>query len=289
MDIYLGCGLFALGLALGSFLNVCITRIPRDESTVAPGSHCRTCLAAIRWRDNVPVLSWLMLRGRCRACRARISVRYPLVEILTAVAFVACFALYGSTWLAARSCLFSFLVLGLIFMDVETGLLPAEFTYTGTILGLSTSWLVAYDSAGTAFLLRSLGFTGLPAGHLLSLIDGLAGALVGAAFFYLAWALYYLVRKRDGLGFGDIAFMAMAGAFLGLKLTVLVIFAAPLIGTLYAVAALLFRRAQRQSISGSVLAFREQTLPFGAFLGVSSLAALFAGGAIWDRYLAFFR
>lgn len=285
------------GLVFGSFLNVCISRIPSDQSIIAPRSHCRVCGSPIRWYDNIPVVSWLQLRGRCRDCRARISLRYPVVELLTAASLAACFAFFGLSWLTLKFCIFCFLLIGLIFMDAETGFLPREFTYTGIVLGLLLSWIAATDSSGTEIFTRAYGISRHITGRELSLLDSLVGALVGAGFFYLVWALYFLVRKRHGVGFGDIALMAMSGAFLGLKLTIFVLFTAPLVGTLYAIS-LLARNAARKSVpshSGyfsTIPSTREMflagELPFGVFLGACSLAAIFAGEAAWHWYLGLF-
>ena len=295
MDLAIECALFVVGLALGSFLNVCISRLPRDESVIRPRSHCPACGAFLRWHDNIPLLSWLLLRRRCRACGAPIALRYPAVELLTALLFTACYLSFGATLATAKFCLFCFLLVGLIFTDAETGLLPREFTYSGIVLGLALSWIAPPDSAATQFFLRVYG-AHLPAPAQLGLLDSAIGALLGAGFFYLAWALYYLVRKRHGLGFGDIALMAMVGAFLGLKLTLLVIFSAPLAATVYAALLLLAGRFRQTPETGEAPAgqssvresFLAQELPFGVFLGVCSLAAVFFGESVWRWYLGRF-
>ncbi len=136
MDLFLACVLAIAGLVFGSFLNVCISRIPHDESVISPGSHCARCGKPIRWYHNIPVLSFAGLKGRCADCRQPISFRYPLVELLTAVLFVASFEKFSLNPALLKFCVFSFLLVGLIFMDAETGLLPAEFTYTGISLGV---------------------------------------------------------------------------------------------------------------------------------------------------------
>ena len=314
LNTFFECVLFLAGLVFGSFLNVCITRIPREESIIHPASHCRECGKPVRWFDNVPVVSFLLLRGRCRACGTRIPYRYPAVELLTGLVFAACYVWYGPTWLTAKFCLFAFLLIGLIFMDAETGLLPHQFTYTGIVLGLTLSWLLPSDSAGTSFLLLVFR-RHIESIRWLSLLDGVLGALVGAGFFYLAWALYYLARKRHGLGFGDIALTAMTGAFLGLKLNLLVIFCAPLVTVVYILALLLYEQIRtpaqtREVPAGSRSAgdtlpstaededaayqtnepapFLQRELPFGVFLGACALAAIFFGEAAWRWYLARF-
>lgn len=290
MDQLITIALFVIGLTFGSFLNVCISRIPRDESLVQPRSHCRWCQTPIAWHDNVPILSWLVLRGRCRICGEKISLRYPAVELLTATAFVACYASFGVGGAIFRACTFCFLVIGLIFMDAETGLLPAEFTYPGILVGVIFAWFVPTDSRGTRFLAWLLNRSLMLSPRALSLADAIVAAIIGAAFFYLAWAAYYLVRKRDGLGFGDIAFAAMIGAFLGVKLTVLAIFLAPVTATLFAIIWMTSRRDNRSgTFSDTAGSLLTRSIPFGVFLGTCALIALFWGNSIWRWYLGFFR
>ncbi len=289
--------MFVVGLAFGSFLNVCIARIPRDQSVVSPPSHCPHCNKPILWRDNIPLLSWIVLRGRCRDCGRPISRRYPVVELLTASLFVACGASFGTGWFALKFCVFCFLVVGLIFMDAETGLLPREFTYAGIAIGFATARLGSIDASGTTFLFSVMGARSVPSNSELYLLDSVVGAGFGAAFFYLAWALYYLVRRRHGVGFGDIALIAMVGAFLGLKLTVLVVFLSPIMATMFAVMTLLFSRstshgpqfAQAKTDADGAKSFLFREVPFGVFLGASSLIALFAGRQIWIWYLGLFQ
>lgn len=295
MDLLYTFALFVAGLAFGSFLNVCISRIPQDTSIVSPRSYCPHCKTPIPWRDNIPLLSWLLLKCHCRKCGALISRRYPAVELLTAILLVACYAFFGPTWLALKAAVFCFLVVGLIFMDAETGLLPHEFTYTGIFLGLAFAWLASFDASGTTFVLRAFGRRDLSPGLELWLLDAAIAAVFGAAFFYLAWALYYLARKREGIGFGDIAFIAMAGAFLGLKLTLLVVFLSPILATVFAFG-WLFRDSSHGTVAkgaevpGSTAAnsFFSRAVPFGVFLGTSSLVAMFCGERIWNWYLGMF-
>lgn len=311
MNLFYECVLFVAGLAFGSFLNVCISRIPRDESIVQPASHCRECGKPIRWWGNVPLLSFLLLRGRCRACGARIPYRYPIVELLTALLFVACYAWFGPTWVTLKFCVFGFLLIGLIFMDAETGLLPHEFTYSGIALGLAFAWIAPGDSTGTQLILRAF-HQPIENPRALSLLDSLIGGAAGAGFFYVAWALYYLVRKRHGLGFGDIALMAMTGAFLGLKLNLFVIACAPIV-TLICLPIMqgwemvrhggnadgdapshghpIWTNAEDQSTNPNGAErppFLQQEIPFGVFLGVCSLLAIFFGEAAWTWYLGRF-
>ena len=297
--------LFLAGLVFGSFLNVCITRIPRDESVIRPSSHCRGCGKPIRWFDNIPLLSYALLRGRCRSCGTRIPLRYPTVELLTGLLFAACFAWYGPTWLTLKLCIFCFLVTGLIFTDAETGLLVHEFTYPGIVLGLALAWIAPWDYSATQFLLLVFD-KHIASIRWLSLLDSTIAALAGAGFFFLAWALYYLVRKRHGLGFGDIALMAMTGAFLGLKLTAFVIACAPIVTVFWALVLLVWealrpsrsaptavavngkRRSGKKDSPSKEQPFLQREIPFGVFLGICSLAAIFLGEAAWKWYLGRF-
>ncbi len=296
MDLFLSCVLAVAGLVFGSFLNVCISRLPHDESIVSPGSHCPRCGKPIRWYHNVPILSFLWLKGRCAECRQPISFRYPAVEFLTAAIFVACYAKFGPSLDLLKAGVFSFLLIGLIFMDAETGLLPREFTFPGIALGLFFAWFVPGDSSGTEFLLRMLGIQTAMGVRQGSLLDAIVAMIFGAAFFYSIWALYYLVRKRHGLGFGDIALVAMCGAFLGLKLTLFVLFSAPILGAAYAIGWLAWNALAHDGQTATAGHARLTTaemlrvgeVPFGVFLGACSLVAIFFGEAAWRHYLAWF-
>src|SRR6266516_5714341 len=214
------------GLIIGSFLNVVAYRLPRGESLSHPPSRCPSCEAPIRPYDNVPVLSWLLLRGRCRHCKARISARYLVVELLTGALFLACYWHFGLTLAMLKYCVFGFLLLGLIFTDAETKLLPNKLTLTGLGLGLVFSLLVPVNDLASQLL---PGVVPLPMSsdvswHLLSLLDALLGAAVGASFIYGAGAIYLRARGVQGMGFGDVKLMAMIGAFLGVKLTIFTLF-----------------------------------------------------------------
>jgi leader peptidase (prepilin peptidase) / N-methyltransferase len=287
LDLIYECALFVLGLVFGSFLNVCITRIPRDQSIAFPGSHCLSCGASIRWHDNIPLLSWVLLRGRCRDCGARISFRYPAVELLIAVLFTACYAWFGPTWLTLKFCVFSFLMVGLLFTDAETGLLPREFTYTGIVSALAFSLIAPTDTWGTQVLLNAYGV------HLsatrISILDSILGALAGAGFFFVAAGIYFLLRKRQGMGSGDFALIAMSGTFLGLRLTLLVIFLATLTAAAYALVLIVRQVGHARNAAP---AFREMLrsgeIPFGVFISASSLAVALFGEAVWRWYLGFF-
>ena len=307
MDLLLATAVFLFGLAFGSFLNVCIHRIPREISVVAPHSACPQCHHAIRPYDNIPVLSWLILRGRCRHCGVPISPRYAVVELLTAYLFLACYAQFGLTIFALKYCVFSFLVVGLIFMDAEWKLLPDAFTLPGLAVGLAFS-LVAPLNDVVAQIVP--GMSSAHAGPIswrwLSLADALLAAVLGASFFYGVAALYLHARGREGMGLGDVKLMAMVGAFLGVRLTVMTIFGASLVGSLFGVVTVLAvwikrtrRRmarnrepagvARRRAWRSARTVYRYYEMPFGVFLGAMALVALFFGHRLlrwyWGVYL----
>lgn len=287
--------IFVLGLAFGSFLNVCIYRLPRDLSVVHPGSTCPRCERPIAFYDNIPILSWLILRGHCRKCKAPISPRYLIVELLTGCLFLSCYAHFGFAWATLKCSTFGFLLLGLIFTDAETQLLPDKLTLPGLALGLLFSLMVPVNDLASQFLpgLVSMPASGLSP-HLLSLFDSLLGAVVGASFLYGAGAIYFRARGVEGMGFGDVKLMAMAGAFLGMKLTIFTIFAASIAGSCFGVSTMLVvwlkrtrRRmarnheaanaARRRAWGSALIALRRHQIPFGVFLGSTAMLALFFG------------
>jgi len=300
VDPVIAAAIFVFGLCFGSFLNVCIYRLPRDKSVVSPGSACPNCNTPIHFYDNVPVLSWLLLGRRCRHCHAPISARYAAVELLTAALFVGVYARFGLTLEALKYCVFGFLLLGLIFTDAETKLLPDEMTLSGLALGLVFSLFVPVNDLLARFL---PGVINLPVSsdvswHLISLADAILGAIVGASFIYGAGKLYQGVRGVEGMGFGDVKLMAMIGAFLGLKLTVFTLFAASVLGSLFGVGTVLVvwmkrtrrwrqRRpavARQRAWQSAKLVYRRYEMPFGVFLGVVAMFAFFFGNQVLGWY-----
>jgi len=234
VDPVLASAMFVFGLAFGSFLNVCIYRLPLGLSVVTPRSACPECKQPIASYDNLPVLSWLILGGRCRHCQNKISPRYLMIELLTGLLFLACYWHFGLTLSTLKYCTFAFLLLGLIFTDAETKLLPDKMTLPGLALGLIFSLLVPVNDLASQFLpgMVNLPFSGDISTRLLSLLDSLLGAVLGASFIYGAGAIYLRWRGTEGMGFGDVKLMAMVGAFLGMKLTVFTIFTASLAGSI---------------------------------------------------------
>jgi leader peptidase (prepilin peptidase) / N-methyltransferase len=295
--------IFLLGLAFGSFLNVCIYRLPRHLSVVRPGSACPKCQHAIHFYDNVPVLSWLILRGRCRNCKATISPRYLVVELLTGAIFLACYAYFGLTLATPKYCALGFLLLGLIFTDAETHLLPDKMTLPGLGLGLLFSLVVPVNDLASQFLpgLFSLPVSSDISWRLLSLVDAVLGAAVGASFIYGAGAIYLRARGVEGMGFGDVKLMAMVGAFLGIKLTIFTLFAGSIAGSLFGLSTVLVvwikrtrrriarhhesaREARRRAWESAAIALRRHQMPFGVFLGSMAMVAFFFG----NRFLRWY-
>jgi leader peptidase (prepilin peptidase)/N-methyltransferase len=303
VDPVIAGGTFAMGLVFGSFLNVCIYRMPRGLSVVRPGSACPHCGKAIRFYDNVPVLSWMILGGRCRNCKARITARYAAVELITGLVFLLCYWHFGLTLAALKCAVLGFLLLGLIFTDAETHLLPDKLTLTGFAAGVIFSLLVPVND------LLSLALPGvfqLPVSadvswRVFSLMDSLLGAAVGASFLYGAGVAYLRWRGVEGMGFGDVKLMAMMGAFLGLRLTILTIFAASVAGSffgLWTVLVVWIKRTQRRkrvfheagvdarkhAWASALVALRRHQMPFGVFLGSMGLAVFFLGDPFLQWY-----
>ncbi len=287
-------GLF--GLLIGSFLNVCIFRFPRDLSVVRPRSFCPECYqltvdqaeagqkslkkeaqsdtiedevapldeeaakaAAIAWYDNIPLLSFFLLKGRCRHCGKSIPARYPIVEALTAALFFSFVAALGPTLPAFKFCLLSALLVGMIFADLEELILPDEFTLGGVVAGLALSWAVPI-SDGTALILFSIGRWPYNV-HVISLVDAVLGAAIPSGFLWLTGALYQKLRHKDGLGFGDVKMVAAVGAFVGLHYTLLTLIAGSLLGSVIGLIYILATRKDHTSYQ----------LPFGTFLGVAAI------------------
>jgi leader peptidase (prepilin peptidase) / N-methyltransferase len=291
---------FLFGLLIGSFLNVCIARLPEEQSIVAPRSRCPRCGAPIRPYDNIPVLSWLLLRGRCRDCRVRISLWYPVVELLTAFLFVRCYQAFGISLFGLKWLFFACLLVVLTVTDLRKRLLPDAVTWPGFGLGLAFS-AAAPPQDGIALGLISRFLHRLPPAAVLGVADALIGALFGSLMLWLAGWVYLRWRGREGMGFGDVKMMAMVGAFLGLRDTFLTILAGTLLGTAVGIGIIVVlyasgwkhEVAQRASQRGLgrlnslrwALASRYQ-LPLGSFLGIAALLIALFGDAAWGWWFA---
>jgi leader peptidase (prepilin peptidase) / N-methyltransferase len=257
VDVSILLALYAavLGLITGSYLNVVIHRLPRGVSTVLPVSRCPSCGTKIRPYDNVPLLSFLVLRGRCRQCRAAIAWRYPMVEAATGALFLACYLRFGPSSSALVAALFGSLMIALALIDLEHFILPDRITLPGIALGLLVQPLVEWAGLRSALI----------------------GAAAGAGIILAMNAVWLALRGVQGFGFGDVKMLAMIGAFLGLAGVVVTLFLAALLGSITGLAMMTRGRIHLQS-----------RLPFGFFLAIGALAALFYGRPLANWYLSFF-
>jgi leader peptidase (prepilin peptidase)/N-methyltransferase len=262
------------GLLIGSFLNVCIIRIPERKSIVSPSSACPKCGSPVRPYDNIPVVSYLLLGGKCRSCKTRISPMYPLVEILTAVLFYCCYRAFDLTPEALKWAVFSALMIVLVFTDLRERILPDVVNYTGLALGFILS-LFTLPTDGTALWIARHLFAFPPPAQVLSLLDALIGSALGSGLLWFVSEAYFRLRGREGMGLGDVKMMLMAGAFLGAKRTLLTIFAGSILGSVLGIAFILGRR------KGS-----DYELPFGTFLGMAALLVVFFGTPVVNWYLS---
>ena len=241
------------GLTVGSFLNVCIFRLPRRESVVHPGSRCARCDRPLAWFENIPIVSWVVLRARCRTCGERISWRYPLIELLTGLMFVAVYLLWGPTVLAVQRALFGCALLVLFAIDLEHQILPNVITLPGIVIGVAFSLVV-------------------PPGWR----DALIGILLGGLIPYAIAEAYFRLRGHEGLGMGDVKMLAMIGAFLGWKAMLLTLVLASFSGSIVGLAFIAAGRG------------RTYALPFGTFLAAGAAVAAVAGDTILAWYLSYY-
>ena len=248
------------GLLIGSFLNVCIYRLPRDLSVVKPRSFCPRCEGRIAWFDNVPLVSYLVLAGRCRRCGQRIPVRYPAVELLTGAVFFSGVWFLGPVAAAAKFCAFGAIVIALLFTDLEERILPDEFTLGGAAAGVVFAAFVPLNPGIVALL-----FHPVRSERLLSLGEALFAAAFCSGVLWLVGTLYQKVRHREGLGFGDVKMVAMIGAFLGIQGALLTLIVGSLLG---AVVGLCYIWVTGKDAS-------TYELPFGTFLGAAALGVGF--------------
>lgn len=246
---------FVLRAIVGSFLNVCIYRIPAGKSIVSPPSSCPNCGTGIKWYQNVPILSWLVLRGRCASCKVKISVRYPMIEALTGILFVLVLYYFGFSWATLIYWLLVASLVTITFIDLDHQIIPDVISLPGILIGFLASfaipWLPWYES--------------------------LIGILVGGGSLYLVAWLYEVLAKREGMGGGDIKLLAMLGAFLGWKAIFPIIFLASLVGTLIGVPLMWLQKGDS-----------KLAIPFGPFLATAALVYLFWGPALIGWYLGLF-
>jgi leader peptidase (prepilin peptidase)/N-methyltransferase len=254
MDIPTLAFIGVLGLCVGSFLNVCIYRLPRGQSLISPASRCPRCSKPLRWFDNIPVVSWIVLRGRCGQCSAAISPRYPVVEIVTALLWVLIAWLTPPGWLLASRLLLGTALVVLFMIDLEHQLLPNAITLPGIVAGFAFSFV---SGPGP--------------------IDSLIGMFVGGGVLYAIAAGYYFLRKEEGMGMGDVKMLAMVGAFLGWRAVLLTLVLSSFAGAVIGVLIILWHRGDMR-----------YALPFGTFLSLATLVAMLAGDDILAWYFAFY-
>jgi leader peptidase (prepilin peptidase)/N-methyltransferase len=275
------CTLFGLvGAAIGSFLNVVIHRVPREQSIVFPNSACPHCRAQIKPYDNIPLLSYAILRGRCRNCGTDISLRYPAVEMLTALLFAAVTWHDGLSFALGFDLAFIAALLALIFIDAEHMILPNAITYPGVLFAFLTRILVPYLAGPAHFddLPQLLTFFPALPVWLVSLIGAAIGALAGGGSLWLMGFMWEKLRGIEAMGFGDVKMMLMVGAFLGWRLTILTILLGALTGSIAGIMVMV-RRGSRNL---------QMMLPFGIFLGIGSIVSLLFGSRIIAWYAAQF-
>jgi leader peptidase (prepilin peptidase)/N-methyltransferase len=243
-----------LGLAIGSFLNVCIYRLPLGTSLAYPPSACTTCGRLLSWFENVPVVAWVVLGGKCRTCKTTISPVYPLVELFTGIMFVWAWQHYGPGWLLAAHLLFGCALIVLFVIDLQHQILPNVITLPGMVLGFVLS------------LINPPGW-----------VSSLVGMVLGGLIPWVIAEIYVRVRGEEGLGMGDVKMLAMIGAFLGWQLMVLTLVVASFLGSIVGLSLIFVRKGGMRS-----------ALPFGTFLTIAAFVAMVAGDQILAWYLRFF-
>ncbi len=253
---------FAVGAIIGSFLNVVIHRYPREESIVFPASHCPHCNAIIRWYDNIPILSYIILGARCRNCREPISLRYPLIELANGLFYLAIFQRTSVSLTFLPLAAIVSMTIALIYIDLEVGLLPDVITYPGIIIGIA----IGYLQLGAMYPEFTLAD---------SWIDSLIGGAMGALLIYGIRVTWLFVRKREGMGWGDVKMLAMIGAIVGWRALYPELMIASITG----------------AIAGGLVALRSErgmqaAIPFGIFLGLALLVVIFFGPTLLGWYLA---
>ncbi len=256
---------FILGLIVGSFLNVCIYRIPRSLSIVSPPSACPGCNAPVRPWDNIPLLSYILLGGKCRNCKGPISFRYPLVELLNGVLYWSVVTSFGLGWHVPLFCAFVSALVVITFIDLDFQIIPDSITLPGIIIGLLSASFLLPDPFSVHRFALNLSVVGFK--------NSLAGLLFGGGLFYLIAELGRRITKTDALGGGDIKMMALVGAFMGWKSILLTTFIGSLSGSLVGIFLMVAKGKGSKS-----------RIPFGPFLALGALATLFFGNVILQWY-----
>jgi leader peptidase (prepilin peptidase)/N-methyltransferase len=267
LDWYLTFVVFLFGACFGSFLNVCIYRIPAELSVVKPRSRCPKCMTNLAWRDNIPILGWVMLGGKCRYCKVPISPRYPIVELITALLFTAIWLKYPMLThggLDYRFAAYGLLAFGLLlgsFVDLDEMWIPDRCTIGGMIVGPILSFLIPSMHGSES--------------HFQALIQSLIGLGVG---FGILWSVSFfgkLILKKDDMGFGDVKLMGALGAFFGWQAVLFIIFVSSLLGSIIGVGLIAFGKKEWQS-----------RIPFGPYIALAALIWMLGGHVWWEAYIA---
>ena len=245
---------FIFGIAVGSFLNVCIFRLPLEQSIVTPGSHCFSCKKPIPFYDNIPLISFILLKGKCRHCKVPFSFQYPLVELLTGIFALACVFRWGFTMNALGIFIFVAALIVITFIDFEHKIIPDVISLPGILYGLVA-----------AFVLQRISF-----------VDSLLGGLLGGGSLLLVAGLYYLLTKQEGMGLGDVKLLAMMGTFLGWQSILFIVMIGSISGAVIGVTAMIIKKKGR-----------KYAIPFGPFLSLGAVAYLFYGREIIYWYMNF--
>jgi len=246
--------IFILGLVLGSFSNVCIYRIPRNESIIFPASHCPKCNSPIKPIDNIPLLSYILLKGRCRNCKSKIAIQYPIVELLTGIIYLIIYLIYGLTIQTLIYIILSSALIIITFIDLNEQIVPDIISLPGIVIGFIISFFVPYLSYANSAL-------GILVGGGIILIIGLAGSAI---------------FKKEAMGGGDVKLAAMIGAFLGWRYIITSLFLGFFLGALAGIILIL-----------SKIKSREDTVPFGPFIVLGSIITILWGEKILSWYIGF--
>ncbi|RJP18930.1 MAG: prepilin peptidase [Candidatus Abyssobacteria bacterium SURF_5] len=277
LRLFINIYFFALGAVIGSFLNVCIARLPEGKSLVRPASHCPSCGSSIRWFDNIPIVSFLLLQGKCRRCGLPISWQYPAVELLTAILFVLLLQRFDHAVALVVYLVFASALVVISFIDLKHYIIPNEISIPGIFIGLALSLLPARLTGGEFVLPSSFFFLSADPPHVVgSFLNSLIGCLVGGGLLYLTAIFSLLVFKKEGMGGGDIKLLAMVGAFLGWKLALMTIMLGSALGAIVGITLIILR-----------LRKRTDYIPFGPYLALAALLSLLYGDQIMQVYLEF--
>lgn len=262
-----GVSAFVLGAIFGSFLNVCVARWPKELSVVSPRSRCPQCGHQITWWENIPLVSWVLLRGKCHGCKRPISIEYPLVELVVALGWLAAYVQFGASLTALRVAVFGTILLGIMLTDAAAYVIPDGFTAFGLVWALVMAIAAAVMRETSPFA---------------NLYDSAIGACVGAGVIAIAGWLGEMAFKKEAMGFGDVTLMAMVGAHLGIGRTFLTVFFGAALGAvifLLVVFPIAYVRSRRAGIE-----FDAPLVPFGVFLAPAAMIALLWGGPLIEWY-----